>query len=220
MKATLITLTFAVFLLCPRLVAACSCGGTTSVSGSFAAAEAVLVGTVTRVENTTTNDDGVISSEEPFPLGYFPGVFEKEKATVLTFVSGDRLQDFDIHIPSQRPTKTIQGRLLFSDGRPVDAESVEFVSEEKPDQKQDEVRAKTDAEGRFSLRVLEGLKGTLHGYIYSISGQYENCPKLDALIRAHKDIETKKLKLEIDRDHDNLELVFPFPHCAKAKQKP
>jgi hypothetical protein len=91
------------------------------------------------------NDDNVIDSDEPFPLTYYPGVLDKEKATVLNIASGDKLQDFDIHIPSHRPTRTIQGRLLFSDGRPAAEESVEFVSQETPDQVQDRVFAKTVA---------------------------------------------------------------------------
>lgn len=164
------------------------------------------------------NDDGVISSDEPFPLTYYPGVFEKEKATVLTFASGDKLQDFDIHIPSQRPTRTIQGRLLFSDGRPVADESVEFVSE-GDGENQDRVLATTDAEGRFKLSVLEGSKGTLHGYLYSFSRESANCPKLNKLVQAHKDISTNVIKLELNRDHANIELIFPFPYCVKAKKE-
>ena len=62
------------------------------------------------------NEDGQITSDEPFPTAYYPGVFEKEKATTLTFSSADKFQDFDIHIPSQKPTRLIEGKLLFSDG--------------------------------------------------------------------------------------------------------
>ena len=165
------------------------------------------------------NDDGVISSDEPFPLTYYPGVFEKEKATVLNIASGDKLEDFDIHIPSKRPTRTIEGTLLFSDGRPVDGESVEFNSEEKPGQNQDRVLAKTDAEGRFKLTVLEGSKGTLHGYFYSFSRDSANCPQIDKLVKAYKDIETTRVKVELNRDHQNIELTFPFPYCAKGKER-
>ena len=165
------------------------------------------------------NDDGVISSDEPFPLTYYPGVFEKEKATLLNIASGDKLQDFDIHIPSQRPTRTIEGRLLFSDGRPVEDESVEFLSEEKPNQPQDRVLAKTDAEGRFKLSVLEGSKGTLRGYLYSFSRESAKCPQIDKLNKAYKDIETNRVKVELNRDHQDIELVFPFPYCAKAKEQ-
>jgi hypothetical protein len=164
------------------------------------------------------NDDGVISSDEPFPLTYYPGVFEKGKATVLTIASGDKLEDFDIHIPSQRPTRTIQGRLLFSDGRPVDEGSVEFASEEKHGQSEDHVYATTDAEGRFKLTVLEGSKGTLHGSLYSFSRESAQCPQIDKLNKAYKDIETKRITLELNRDHANIELVFAFPFCPKAKK--
>jgi hypothetical protein len=164
------------------------------------------------------NDDGVISSDEPFPLTYYPGVLEKEKATVLTIASGDKLEDFDIHIPSQRPTRTIQGRLLFSDGRPVDEGSVEFVSEEKAGQDQDHVYATTDAEGRFKLTVLEGTKGTLHGSLYSFSRESAQCPAIDKLNKAYKDIQTRHLTLELNRDHANIDLVFAFPFCPKAKK--
>jgi hypothetical protein len=165
------------------------------------------------------NDDGVISSDEPFPLTYYPGVFEKEKATVLNIASGDKLEDFDIHIPSRRSTRTIEGRLLFSDGRPVDDETVEFNSDEKPGQPQDRVLTKTDTEGRFKLSVLEGSKGTLRGYLYSFSRESEKCPQLDKLNKAYKDIETNRLTLELNRDHQDLELVFAFPFCPKAKEE-
>ena len=165
------------------------------------------------------NDDGVISSDEPFPLTYYPGVLEQEKATVLTIANGDKLEDFDIHIRSQRPTRTIQGRLLFSDGRPVDDGSIEFASEEKPGQVQDHVYAKTDAEGRFKISVLEGSKGTLHGLLYSFSLESAQCPQIDKLNKAYKDLETRRITLELNRDHANIELVFPFPFCPKAKKE-
>lgn len=165
------------------------------------------------------NDDNVITSDQPFPLTYYPGVLDKEKATVLTIASGDKLQDLDIHIPSQRPRRTIQGRLLFSDGRPAAEESVEFTSEEKPGQNQDCVYAKTDAEGRFKLSVLEGSKGTLHGSLYAHSRDLPNCPRIDKLVKAYKDIQTKLIPLEMNRDYQDLELVLSVPYCAKAKER-
>lgn len=164
------------------------------------------------------NDDNVIDSDEPFSLTYYPGVLEQEKATILTILTGDKLQDFDIHIPSQRPTRTIQGRLLFSDGRPAADESVGFISEEKPGQDPDRVFARTDAEGRFKLSVLEGSKGTVHGSLFAFSRDRANCPEIDKLAKAHKGIESERITLELNRDHD-LELVLPVPFCAKVKEK-
>jgi 5-hydroxyisourate hydrolase-like protein (transthyretin family) len=165
------------------------------------------------------NDDGVISSNEPFPLTYYPGVFEKEKATILNIASGDKLQDFDIHIPSQRPTRTVEGRLLFSDGRPAEGETVEFTADEKSGRVSDVARAKADAEGRFKLSVLEGSKGTLHGYLYTVERDTPNCPQVDKLVKAYKDVETNRVQLEITRDHQDIELVFTVPFCAKKKEE-
>ena len=163
------------------------------------------------------NDDGVISSDEPFPAIYYPGVLEKDKATVVTVGSGDKFEDFDIHIPSQQRTRIIEGRLLFSDRRPVAGASVEF-SQDGNDDFDSSVNVETDKQGRFRLRVLEGLKGTVHGYMFAYLGEYENCPRLEALIKAQKDITTKFIKVEVDRDYLDMELVFPFPKCKKAKQ--
>ena len=164
------------------------------------------------------NDDGRISSDEPFPAVYYPGVLEKEKATVLSFASGDKLEGFDIHIPSQQPTRIIEGRLLFSDGRPVVGDFVEFQSETQKAGQEGEVHTTTDAEGRFRLPVLEGLKGTLRGFMYGATHDYENCPQLNKLVQAHTDIETKRIRVEMDKDYRDVELVFAFPYCAKARR--
>lgn len=75
-----------------------------------------------------------------------------------------------------------------------------------------------DSEGRFRLRVLEGLKGTVIGYMFRYSGQVQNCPKPEAIIKARKEIVTNKINVELNRDHQALELVFPFPYCKKAKE--
>src|SRR5262245_48270531 len=55
MKTLLIAL---ILLITPRLVMACSCGGSPSPCASFNAAEAVFVGTVSRVESKTTKGAG------------------------------------------------------------------------------------------------------------------------------------------------------------------
>ena len=167
------------------------------------------------------NEEGKISSFQPFGTVYYPGVFEKEKATVLTFSSGDQRKDADIHIPSQRPTRTIEGRFVYADGRPAAEESVEFKADSEQGQEGEEVYTKTDSQGRFSLPVLEGLKGSLRGYKYAYRGQYKNCPQLEKLIKGEEltsaQLQTNVIKLEINTDHKDLELKFPFPYCAKER---
>ena len=169
------------------------------------------------------NSEGKISSDEPFPTAYFPGVFDKEKATVLTIAQSTNLEDYDIHIPSQENRKILQGVLQYSDGKPVVDEFVEFKAEQVKEGIDGEVHTSTDDQGRFTLIVLEGLKGTLRGFMYTYAGDFVNCPQLDKLLRANggsvSDIGTKPIPLEITRDMQDIKLTFPFPYCEKAKEK-
>ena len=164
------------------------------------------------------NEDGVVTSDEPFPTAYYPGVFEKEKATPLTFSSGDKLENFDIHIRSQKASHFIEGKLLFSDGRPAAGESIKFVPEGMEDNVDAQANVKADHDGRFRLRALEGSKGTVYGYMFSYSSEFANCPELEEITKARKNIVTNSINVELSRDHRDLELVFPFPKCKKKKE--
>ncbi|HKE55696.1 MAG TPA: carboxypeptidase-like regulatory domain-containing protein [Pyrinomonadaceae bacterium] len=161
---------------------------------------------------------GEISSNAPFPLAYYPGVFEKEKATVLTISAGDNLSDYDIHIPTQESTRILKGVLLYEDGTPVAKAFVEFKADSVRPGYSGEVHTSTDKQGRFTLNVLEGLKGSLRGFMYAYQGEYANCPKLDELLKQKNvsDVGTKAIKLEINSDLEDIKLVFPFPACAKV----
>lgn len=169
------------------------------------------------------NDEGKISSNEPFPTAYYPGVFEKEKATTLTITAGDHLKNYDIHIPSQEARRVVSGVLLYSDGRPAADAFVEFRAEAVKEGYDGEVHTSTDAQGRFSLNILQGLKGSLRGFMYTYEGEYLNCPQLDKLIKAAgegvPDVGTKLVALEVNSDLQDVKLVFPFPYCVKAKEK-
>ena len=36
---------------------------------------------------------------------------------------------------------------------------------------------------RFSIKILQGTNGSLFGWMYSYIGKFENCPKLDRLVK-------------------------------------
>ena len=169
------------------------------------------------------NEPGKITSSTPFPPLYYPGVFDREKATVLTLASGDQRQDMDIRVPSMQLRHTIEGRLLYSDGRPVADETVEFSDETEDGEQAD---ATTDANGHFSLAVLDGLKGSLRGYILTYPGEYKDCPAIEKLVDKSQDqslveLTTNVIKLEMNTDSRDVELKFPFPYCAKkARARP
>lgn|GEM_PF-4341777 len=75
-------------------------------------------------------------------------------------------------------------------------------------------------QGRFSLPILEGMKGLLRVTLYTYSGDYKNCPRLEKLLKTEdrgRDIETNVIKLEANMDFKDLKLTFPFRIAKKPK---
>lgn len=172
------------------------------------------------------NEDGEVSSNEPFGTFYYPSATNREDAAEITIGAGDFREDLIINAPETAEIITISGILLFEDGNPVVDESVEFFAEsenKKPDDKyaKEDARASTNENGKFSIRILKGQKGKLFGSMITYVGEYEKCPKLDKLIRAKgnsvEDIETPPIEIKAVSDLLEIELKFPFPSCKKAK---
>lgn len=167
------------------------------------------------------NGEGKISSSEPFPTLYYPNVFERERAGVVTVGAGDKLEGFNIYVPKAEEVVTVEGVLLYSDGKPVVDERVEFKAEKTEANVEGDAQATTDAKGRFRLRILKGLRGELYGEMYTYVGEFENCPKLEALIKqtggTRADMKTPAAKIRADGDLYNVELKYAFPGCRKAK---
>lgn len=166
------------------------------------------------------NDTGEITSSEPFPALYYPGVFEREKAAVVNIGLGDSREDLNFQVPKMEEIVTVEGVLLFSDGKPVANEDVEFYSEADKSENSIDSRAKSDSQGRFTVRILKGMKGRLFGSTYTYLGEYENCPKLEELIKAtgKTNLTAKTPPIEVSGEENvyNVELKFPFPFCKKS----
>ena len=54
-----------------------------------------------------------------FPPTYFPGVQQREKATVIHVESGQQLTDFELRLPPPLLRRTITGRVVLSNGKPA-----------------------------------------------------------------------------------------------------
>lgn len=167
------------------------------------------------------NEDGKVSSSEPFGTFYYPNVTERGKAAVVTVGAGDILGGFDIHAPTAAETVTLEGRFLYSDGKPVAKEWVKFEPAAAEADVDGEARAKTDAAGRFSIKILKGLRGKLYGTMYTYAGEFENCPKLEAVINkaggSIPDLKTRESEILAAVNLYDVELKYPFPGCKKAK---
>jgi len=174
------------------------------------------------------NDDGKITSTEPFGAFYYPKVTKRAEATVFNIGLGDIVENLEIYPPMAKETVTIEGVMLYSDGKPVVDESVEFKSVKKQadrvdDDSEDEndARVTTNEKGRFSIKVLKGSRGSLIGSMYTYVGEFESCPKLDRLIQQSKsqmtDITTAPVEIQATTNLYGVELKFGFPWCKKAK---
>jgi hypothetical protein len=166
------------------------------------------------------NDENEITSSEPFRTLYYPGVFELEKAAIINISEGIFLEDFNIHVPQIEELITVEGFFLYSDGKPVIGETVQFFSDKSKDKFAYDAGAKTDAKGRFSLKILKGMKGRVFGAMYTYTGEFEKCPKLDALIRqkgknGSYEAKTQEITVSGEENLFGVELKFPFPGCNK-----
>jgi len=223
MKAALISLAFLTVLISPRLAMACSCGRTPAVCESLAAAEAVFVGTVTRVENKTVKaPEGQEAIAGQTAYVQVEESFKGAKESAMIFRSygsscdaryeeGQRWlfyayfnkddKAWQIH-GCDRSTllEGVADDLLYLRNLPASAH-----------------------EGRFSFPVLEGFKGALRSYKYTYSGEAEKCPQLLKFVKGQGmrsvEVQTNVIKLEMNTDYKDLELKFPFPACPKPKDR-
>jgi hypothetical protein len=168
------------------------------------------------------NEDGKASSSEPFATFYHPNVSRREDATVFQVGPGEFVENVQIYAPAAAETVTVEGALLYSDGKPVADERVEFKSETTGDKAGADASAQTDAKGRFAVKILKGQKGQLYGTMYTFVGEFENCPKLEAAIRKMggnnlAEIKTAAVQINAEQNVYEVELRYPFPGCRKAK---
>jgi Carboxypeptidase regulatory-like domain len=166
------------------------------------------------------NHDGKISSRQPFKTIYYPNAFDREKASVVSVGAGDVVDGVNVYVPAAEEVVTVEGVFLYSDGRPVAEENVVFEAEKAGAGVDGGARARTDARGRFSIRILRGLRGKLRGEMYAHEGEFGNCPKLESVIkeggRTSAEIKTPAVEILAEPGLAEPELRYPFPGC-KAK---
>lgn len=175
------------------------------------------------------NDDGKVSSSEPFGTFYHPDAARREDATVFEIGAGDILENVQVRAPKAEETVTVEGVFLYSDGKPVVGERVTFKADGMDRDEDGDIRggvdgdahAETDAQGRFRLKILKGLRGELYGSMYTYAGEFEDCPQLDAIVKKVGElmpVDTPAVKVRADADLYYMEVKYPFPGCMKAKR--
>lgn len=167
------------------------------------------------------NREGKVTSSAPFGTFYYPNVSRREDATVFHFGPGDFVENLRVYVPKMEETITVEGVLLYSDGRPAADGRVEFRSEKNVEDNYPDAQAKTDAKGRFSIKILKGMKGQLYGEFMTYSGEFENCPALEAILKKSgnsvPEVRTPAVELNTENSLYGIELRYPFPSCKKAR---
>ena len=168
------------------------------------------------------NADDRITSYEPFRRFYYPNVYEREKATVVNITEGHVNEPIDIHVPEVKEVVDIEGVFLSADRMPVTRASIYFKAEKAHELTDGDAFARTDENGRFSLKVLKGLKGKVFGEVMLDDREFRQCPEIVRSLKTKREIgwrsqQTDGVEIQVQPNVDNIELSLPFASCKGGK---
>jgi hypothetical protein len=173
------------------------------------------------------NDDGKKTSSEPFGTFYYPRVSKREKPQSLTLDLATLWRTWTSTLLLSWKRSSLKESFSTQTENLCVDEWVAFKSvrtQSRKDESQEDnndARATTDQKGRFSIKILKGSNGSLFGGMYSYAGEFENCPKLERLIKQAgggvSEINTPHLEIRATANLYDVELKFPFA-CKKAKE--
>ncbi|MEK6279557.1 MAG: hypothetical protein AABN95_04315 [Acidobacteriota bacterium] len=111
----------------------------------------------------------------PYPRTYFPGVLTKAAAQVITVKEGARLQDLEFLMPPTRQPYEVEGRVVWSDGKPAAGVSI-YLSLTEEGEMSEFSSLRADAQGLFKLKVYEGLQYQVSAYPDRATGAEAQSP--------------------------------------------
>ena len=104
-----------------------------------------------------------LQENQPYARTYLPGVTSKALATIVTVTEGELLSGLTLQMPEPLSQRTVTGVIVWSDGQPVNGASVYLsLMEEGAMSSFSSVQA--DAQGHFTLKLLEGLQYKVSAY--------------------------------------------------------
>jgi hypothetical protein len=147
------------------------------------------------------------NADNPYPTAFYPGTPDKTEASVIDLADGQWLDGFSWQLLPPLVVRTIQGVIVWSDGSPVTLGNASIA--DSPDgQKSSHFygSAQTDAQGHFTLKVLDGVEGWLCAESYK-GGMKGDQPVMIWL-------KSKPIKVTVTEDKQSLKLVIPLPEAA------
>lgn len=115
----------------------------------------------------------------PYPRTYYPDASKPEAATILDLQEGQKIENIDFLMPPPLAPRTIEGVVVWPDGRPVVGAGVSLMITEYPFSFAWGGRAETDINGHFSVNALDGLSYWINAVVNSPQGKQMHAEPVD-----------------------------------------
>jgi len=131
----------------------------------------------------------------PYPRTFFPGVTSRALATAVSVKEGESLQKLVLQMPPPLTPRTVEGIVVWSDGRPATGASV-YLNLIEEGEMTGFSSAQVDEHGRFTLKLYEGMQ-------YKVSASIQTS--------ARKNVQSDWIELPINSSKEPIKLVLPVP---------
>jgi hypothetical protein len=111
----------------------------------------------------------------PYPRTYYPGVAFKSQAGVISLKEGEHRSDIELRLPPPLSEYSVQGFVVWSDGRPAPNEYIDLGLLEEGETSGIKT-LQADDRGHFTLKVYEGLYYKVSAYPRGASGDAPQSP--------------------------------------------
>jgi hypothetical protein len=151
------------------------------------------------------------TKEQPF---YYPGVFEREKATVIELKMGEQQRGYGFTLPPQLKVHTITGVIQYPDGRPAANAAVMLSISDKTTPgiyrlNDSGDRIETDKSGRFEIHALKNN-------IYELEAQEDGDATAEAKRRQlYSEVKT----IRVEADIKDVKLVLTSPTSSFDRER-
>lgn len=100
-------------------------------------------------------DGDETDTTRPFPPVYHPNVSDPARATAVSIGEGEKVEGYDLHLPPAPAERTVAGVAVYADGSPAANVHVGYMADLP--YLPVGYGVETDAGGRFTIKVYEGV---------------------------------------------------------------
>ncbi|MCI0336448.1 MAG: DUF4198 domain-containing protein [Acidobacteria bacterium] len=139
---------------------ACTCAWGMPICQAYGTASAVFIGQVTEISTITLEGyDHSQGTARPFLPRYHPGVKDPSQAITISVGEGEEIENYNLQVPALPREHTLEGAVLWQDGNPAAGAEITYVY------RNFNWKIVADKEGRFSLKLAEGLTYSISAHI-------------------------------------------------------